>query len=151
MLEKLSTEDRQDAANMLADYWKKRGMKQYDEEWAEGYLCEGHSKEMESDEFFAYIQRGEIVGLVSLIVDVSGVAEIRDMLIRPAYRHKGYGKKMLTELVKIAKKRKIRKLYALALDDSLKIYKGAKFKKEGLLKSHFAPGEDLTMMSRQLD
>jgi len=150
MLEKLSTGDRQDAANMLAAYWKQRGMEQYGDEWAEAYLCEGHSKEMQSDEFFAYIQRGKIVGLISLIVDVSDVAEIRDMVIRPEYRHKGYGKKMLVELVKLAKKRKIRKVYALALEDSLKIYKGAKFKKEGLLKSHFSPGEDLTIMSRQL-
>ncbi len=85
--------------------------------------------------------------MISLITDVSNVAEIRDMGIRPDFTNKGFGKKILDETIKMSHKRKIRKLYALIFPRNRKMYESFGFIKEGILKSHFAKDEDLVIMS----
>ncbi len=147
-LEKITKQERTDAAKILTDYFAERGMHEYNQKWAERYVIEGHKKEVKSDEFFVRKEGNTVIGTVSLIVDVSGVAEIRDLVVRKEYRGKGYGKKMLADLINLAKKRKIRKLFALAKTENL--FKSAGFEKEGALKSHFADGEDLSVMSKFL-
>jgi ribosomal protein S18 acetylase RimI-like enzyme len=143
----ISEENKEEAAVLLAAYWKERGMPEYGKAWAEDYLSTGHSKEIKSDEFFVLVEGGELVGLISFITDVSGVAEIRDMVVRPEHRHKGYGKKLLDGLVDTAKQRKLRKVFALAFPRYKELYSSAGFEEEGVLKSHFKDGEDLAVMS----
>jgi len=142
--------ERQEAAGLLADYWKRRGMPQYDLHWAERYLVEGHKKEVARDEFLVYSEDGKMLGIVSLITDVSGVAEIRDFVVEPSERRKGYGRRILDDIVAIAKERGMRKLFSLSLPQAESLYASAGFIKEGILKSHFAPGEDLAIMSKFL-
>lgn len=149
-LKELNEEEKPDVAKLLAIYWKERGMPQYDQEWAEGYLSEGHGKEIVKDEFFVHKEGGEVIGAISLITDVSGAAEIRDMVVKPEFREKGYGTKMLQELTELAKERKIRKLFAFVFPQLEHLYASAGFEKEGVLKSHFKEGEDLAIMSRFL-
>ncbi|MGM0582886.1 MAG: GNAT family N-acetyltransferase [Bacteroidota bacterium] len=141
-LKKLS--EIKEASKVLSKYWEERGMPEYDEKWAEDYLKNGHTKEIIGDEFFVY-EKQEIIGIVSLITDVSGVAEIRDMIIKPEYRNKGYGTLMLKQLIEIANERKLRKLFALVFPKHENFYKG--FEKEGTLRNHFAEGETLSIMS----
>ncbi len=147
-LQKLTDKDANDIAVLLATYWKERGMGEYDTKWAGQYLKEGHRKEIKSDEFFSYKEEDKLVGTVSLVTDVSGVAEIRDLVIKQEYRGKGYGKNMLNELINLAKERRVRKLFALTKIENL--FKSAGFEKEGILKSHFAKDEDLVIMSKFL-
>jgi N-acetylglutamate synthase-like GNAT family acetyltransferase len=148
MLKPITADERKNIAIMLSDYWKKRGMSEYDEKWAEQYLIEGHKKEIKSDEFFAFYDGKGLIGVIALIADVSGVAEIRDMVIKPEFRGSGYGKKMLEELIQLAKERKLRKLFCLTSIEGM--FKSAGFEKEGVLKNHFAKGENLTFMSKFL-
>ncbi len=147
-LQKIAAAESAEAAKILADYWTGRGMPEYDAKWAEAYLKEGHRKEVKSDEFFAYKEGDKLIGTISLILDVSGVAEIRDLVVKPEFRGKGYGKKIVSELIAIAKKKNARKLFALTKIEGL--FKSAGFDKEGILKSHFAKGEDLVIMSKFL-
>ncbi len=147
VLDKLSTKEIERAAELLADYWKERGMPEYDRLWAEEYLIQGHRKEIKEDEFFVDLEDGKMTGVISLVTYAGDVAEIRDMVVDPRLRKKGYGKKMLDEIVGIAKHRKIRKLYALVFAHAEPIYSSAGFEKEAVLKSHFADGEDLSVMS----
>jgi N-acetylglutamate synthase-like GNAT family acetyltransferase len=146
-LANIRDEEKRKAAILLSDYWKERGMPQYDQEWADEYLIEGHKKEIESDEFFVYKEGELIIGIISLIATAGSVAEIRDMVVKPEYREKGYGSKMLQELIEIAKERKIRKLYSLVFPSLLHFYESSGFIKEGTLKNHFKDGEDLVFMS----
>ncbi len=149
MLKRLrAKKELQEAGRLLAEYWKVRGMPQYDGHWAEEYLVQGHKKEIAQDEFLVYSEKGKMLGIVSLITDVSGVAEIRDLIIDPPERQKGYGRKILESIVETAKSRGIRKLYALALPQVESLYSSVSFVREGMLKNHFAPGEDLVIMSR---
>ena len=149
-LKKLTPKKRPQAAELLWNYWKERGMPQYDKKWAEDYLVGGHKKEIKKDEFYVYEDRAGFIGLVSLIVDVSGVAEIRDMVIDPMYRKKGYGTRMLNDLIEFAKKENIRKVFALVIPQYENLYRKMGFEKEGILKNHFAAGEDLIIMSKFL-
>ena len=150
VLKKLTKQERREVAKLLADYWKDRDMPKYNQKWAEDYLIKGHKKEIKKDEFFVYKEKGKLIGNISLITDVSNIAQIRDMVVKPGYRSKGYGKKILNELIKLAKKRKIRKLYAFTFPRLEKFFKSAGFEKEGLLKSHFTSDEDLIIMSKFL-
>lgn len=150
VLKPLTKNARSQAAKLLADYWSERGMHKYNQKWAEGYLTEGHKKEIKNDEFFIYEENDEIIGTVSLVTDVSNVAEIRDMVVKQSHRRKGYGKKMLQDLIEIAKQRNLRKVYSLIFPQYEKLYTNFGFVKEGTLKSHFAQGEDLSIMSKFL-
>ena len=147
VLEKLTSGKRSEVALLLFEYWKERGMPEYDQKWAENYLIDGHKTEIESDEFFTFIEGNTVIGVISLIKDVSNVAEIRDMVIKTEYRGKGYGKKMLSELISLAKEKKIRKLFSLSFPKLQKMYESLGFEKEGALKNHYADGEDLVIMS----
>ena len=151
MLIKLSRSSRQEAAQLLADYWSSRGMPAYDRKWAAKYLTKGHGLEVARDEFFAMRENGKLVGIVSLITDVSGVAEIRDLVVKPAHRGKGYGRVMLKQIVSLARRQKIRKVFVLAFPRYRKLYESLGFAKEGILKDHFAKGENLIVMSRFLE
>ena len=149
-LEKLTEQEREEVAKLLAGYWEDRGVPQYDESWARKYLIVGHKKEIRRDEFFVYKEGDEVIGIISLVTDVSNVTEIRDMAVKPEYKGKDYERKMLNELMKLARKRRIRKLYDLTFPHYEELYRSLGFEKEGVLKSHFAAGEDLTIMSRFL-
>jgi N-acetylglutamate synthase-like GNAT family acetyltransferase len=150
VLSSLGESSREEAAKLLADYWKDRGMSRYDAAWAEEYLLEGHKKEIVSDEFFIYSEGSEHMGVIALITYASGVAEVRDMVLKPEHRGKGLGKKMLEELIGITSKRGIRKLYALVFPQYESLYASAGFRKEGVLVDHFTKGEDLLFMGRIL-
>jgi N-acetylglutamate synthase-like GNAT family acetyltransferase len=150
VLQKIKPSERREAASVLAGYWKGRGMPEYGRGWALSYLREGHRKEVANDEFFAFHKGGNLIGVVSLVTDVSGVAEIRDMVLKKEFRGEGYGKIMVEELMDIAKKRKIRKLFVLALKSSEGVFLSAGFEKEGMLKSHFKKGENLQILSKFL-
>jgi len=149
-LKKLTNEDEDQVAELLSNYWNERGMPQYDKEWAKKYLVEGHKKEIANDEFFVYQEDNKTVGVVSLITDVSGVAEIRDLVVKQELRGKGYGTKMVTEIIALSKERKIRKLFLLSFLKYEKFLSKLGFEKEGLLKNHFMQGEDLVIMSKFL-
>src|SRR5574341_523287 len=150
VLVKIFDINRKEGAIMLTNYWKDRGMLEYNYKWALGYLHEGHKKEVKADEFFLYKENHKLIGIISIITDVSNVAEIRDMVVKREYRGQGYATKMLNEMIAIAKERKIRKIFAFVFPEYRKMYSSAGFRKEGLLISHFKPGEDLIIMSKQL-
>lgn len=149
-LEPIATEDHKKIAALLADYWKERGMPEYDRQWAEAYLKEGHKTEIKTDEFFLAKEGNEIVGIISLITDVSGVAEVRDEVAFSQRRQGGHLQQMIAIVVDLAKKRKLRKVFSLALPALVPAYRRNGFAKEGVLKGHFREGEDLIIMSRFL-
>jgi len=144
------TNEHAKVVDILVDYWKSRGMSKFDEKWASEFLTEGHKKEIKQDEFFVYKIDEEVVGTVSLVTDISNVAEIRDMVVKTEHRKKGYGRKMLTELLNYAKELKIRKVFAFVVPNLAEKLKAGGFEQEGLLKSHFAKDEDLVIMSKFL-
>lgn len=143
----LEQPDKEETAKLLSSYWQERGM-DYSKDWALQYLEEGHKKEIKEDLFYSYTEDGETVGTVSLVVEVSGVAEVRDLVIKPEHRGKGYGQMILQELEMYAMEKQVRKLFALVFEDSQKLLLDAGFEEEGMLKSHFAKGEDLIIMSK---
>ena len=146
-LEPLTKQEHGEVAQLLTSYWQERGMTQYDRKWAASYLIEGHKKEIEKDEFFVYKENGTIIGTIALITYSGGVAEIRDLVIKQEHRKKGQGKKVLSEIISIARQRKLRKLFAFVNPElEAPLQKGG-FVKEGVLKNHFAQGEDLVIMS----
>lgn len=147
-IEQLKDENKSEIAELLASYWTERGMPAYDKTWAEEYLKEGHKKEIKKDEFFIFKKDNRVIGVVSLIINVSDVAEIRDLVIKKEFRGKGYGRELLQEIISIAQQRQARKLFALVFPEIEKMYAEAGFEKEGLLKNHFAEGEDLVIMSQ---
>jgi len=146
MLTPMSIVDRFTVAKLLVDYWKSRGM-DYNMEWAENFLEEGHAKEITSDTFFTY-RDDEVKGVVSLIVYEGDVAEIRDFVVKEEYRNQGYGKKMIEELEKHSKEKSIRKLYAYV--SSQEFWTKLGYEEEGVLKSHFKEGEDLVIVAKFL-
>lgn len=150
ILKKISKQEKEAAAKLLFTYWKKRGMPQYNLKWAKEYLNEGHKKEIKRDEFFVYKDGKDIIGIISLITDVSNVAEIRDMIVLSKYKNEKYSHKMLNAIIKYARKRKIRKLYSLIFPKSKELFTSFGFRKEGILRSHFSSGEDLTIMGKFL-
>ena len=80
-----------------------------------------------------------------------GLAEIRDLVVKQEHRGKGYGKKIVKEIIKTAGEQKNRKLFAITFPQLEKFYISFGFEKEGLLKSHFAQGENMIIMGKQLD
>lgn len=146
-LNKITPKERKAAARLLVDYWHSRGMTRYSIRWAENYLKEGHKNEIAEDEFFAYREGREIVGVISLMTWPSrDLVEVRDEV----GLKKGVLKKMIVELLGLARKRKIRKIYSLSLKQNVRAYMSLGFRKEGILKSHFERGEDITIMGRFL-
>ncbi len=117
-------------AKKLAEYWKKRGMPEYDEKWAQEYIKEGHHKEFTHS--FHETKDGSIY---SLIRDVSGLVEIRDAL--------GDHEKIIDEVLK----KRFRKTTALVFEEEKSLYERKGFVCEGELKNHFKKGETLYVMS----
>ena len=148
-LAKLTNENYEIATNILRDYWKNRGMPEYDKTWALDYLQQGHKNETKNDEFFVY-QEQEIIGMVSLITDVSLVAQIRDLVVKPEFRGKGYGKKNFAGTNHSSNGAQAKKNLCTYNDDYENFYISCGFEKEGLLKSHFMDGEDMIIMSKFL-
>lgn len=146
-IEKMEPSQMREISELLAEYWKDRGMPEYDTSWARDYLKQGHKKEIANDEFFVCMYEGKIIGCVSLVTDVSGVAEIRDMVLKNEYHGKGLDKEILKQVIDMAKKRKPRKIFALALPHAESLYAKAGFEKEGTLRGHFKDGENLSIMS----
>ena len=149
-LTELTRKDLQQTSKLLVDYWKERGMPKYNQKYAEKYILEGHKKEIKFDRFFVYKEKRSLVGIISLIVQEGNVAEMRDLVVDQQYRNRGYGKKIIEEMIETSKKLKIRKLYVLTFSQLTKFYKRLGFKKEGILRSHFAEGENLIIMSKFL-
>lgn len=146
-MQEMKQEDIGEVSSLLSDYWKDRDMPEYNTSWARDYLKQGHRKEIAKDEFFVCKYNGKVIGVVALVTDVSGVAEIRDMVLKKEWRNKGLGKEILKQVIEIAKNRRLRKIFALALPHAEKLYSSAGFEKEGMLKSHFKDGENLSIMS----
>ncbi len=146
-LEKMEPSQMREISELLAEYWKDRGMPEYDTSWARDYLKQGHKKEIANDEFFVCMYEGKIIGCVSLVTDVSGVAEIRDMVLKNEYRGSWLGKDILQSVISLAKERRLRKMFALALPHAESFYAKGGFEKEGTLSSHFKDGENLSIMS----
>jgi len=72
-------------------------------EWIEHYLS--HLSELKPPEGIVYMLEvgGEAVGTGALRKLEEGVAEIKNMYIKPDYRGHGYGKQMLDKLIEAAK------------------------------------------------
>lgn len=149
-IKKLTKADIKPTAEMLVAYWKERGMT-YSRKWGENYLVKGHKTEILKDEFFVMAdEKNKTIGSVSFILYEGNVAEIRDLVVKKEFRNRGFGKDLLAYLVDYCKALKIRKLCALCLKNKVNLLKQAGFEKEGLLKSHFKKGENLTIMSKFL-
>ncbi|MGD0728771.1 MAG: GNAT family N-acetyltransferase [Candidatus Micrarchaeaceae archaeon] len=131
-------------AKFLVNYWKTRDMN-LSLKWAKDYLKKGMTSEMK-EERFVFIDNGKILGTIALLKYYENVAEIRDEI----WKNNEIGFKLLSHIIKVAKKEKFRKLYSLALKDKVGFYKKQGFVKEGLLKNHFKFGEDITIMSKFL-
>ena len=145
---KLSPKDIAGASRILREYWKTRGMS-YSQEWTRNYLKQGHKTEIKKDMFFVAKDKNKVIGTMSIIIYEGDVAELRDFLVDNAYRGQGVGKSMMSELMQIIQKQKVRKIYALVFPDC-GFYLKMGFKQEGLLKDHFVKGEDLAIVSKFL-
>ena len=146
-ISKLTAKHVSKIATLLRDYWKERGYR-YTNAWAKNYLQKGHATEIKQDLFFVLQEGKDIIGTISLMVYEGNVAELRDFVIKEAYRGKGYGEPLLEHALQWCKKHKIRKVIALTFPNTKAFYVRYKFVQEGYLRSHFAPHEDLIIMSR---
>ncbi len=148
-LAKLGKKDVSATARLLREYWETRGMK-YSQTWAEGYVRKGHKAEIKEDLFFTAKDGEKVLGAMSVIIYEGNVAELRDFVVDPEFRGKGLGHKIISEILTILKERKVRKACALIFRQYEEFYKEFGFGKEGILKSHFAEGEDLMIVSKFL-
>lgn len=139
-------DDRKSVAEYFVAYWKSRDMTQYPMKWALKYLKNGHKSEITDDKFFVAKDGKKIVGTIALIRFAGDVAEIRD----DVWHDNSVGSTLLFHLINYAKKKKIRKIYSLALKNKVNFYGRHGFKKEGVLKDHFKKGENLAIMSKFL-
>mgnify|MGYP001585905188 CR=1 FL=1 len=145
----IKKEEQKEVARVLVSYWKSRGMKKHTQKWALEYLQKGHKKEIVKDEFFVYNEDKEMKGVVSGVTFHGNVAEIRDEVAIPRANRELF-KRIIIELVRKLKQRKVRKVYTLALKQTKKAYKELGFKQEGLLRDHFKRGEDVEIWSKLL-
>ena len=145
----LTKKDIPAAAKILRTYWKSRGMT-YSEKWTQDYLTKGHATEMKKDLFFVAKEKGKVIGTMSVIIYEGDVAELRDFVVDPKLRGKGFGKQIASETLEILRKQKVRKIYALVYPEYEDFWKKYGFEREGLLKDHFAKGEDLAIVSKFL-
>lgn len=134
------------AAHLVA-YWKTRGMR-YSQKWAEGYIASGHKKEIAGDKFFVALENGCVVGSISVVVWKGGLAELRDFYVTPACRNKGIGRALFEKALRFCEKKKARKVHAKVFPQYMEFFKEYGFAEEGILKSHFADGEDLLVVGK---
>jgi N-acetylglutamate synthase-like GNAT family acetyltransferase len=148
-LVKIGKKDVSATARLLREYWETRGMK-YSQKWAEGYVSKGHKAEIKEDLFFALKDGEKVLGTIAVIIYEGDVAELRDFVVDREHRGKGLGHKIISESLTILKEKKVRKAYALIFRQYADFYKEFGFEKEGVMKSHFAEGEDLVIVSKFL-
>jgi len=148
-IQKLSAKNRGEVSRLLRNYWNTREM-YYAKRWTDHYLKEGHKIEIKKDQFFSIAEKGKLIGCISAIIYEGNVAELRDFIIKPEYRKKGLGRKTINEMIIWCRKQDVRKIYSLTFPSKQRFLSRLKFKKEGLLKSHFKRGEDMVIMSRFL-
>lgn len=148
-IKKIEENDKEAAATMLRNYWKERGM-DYSNEWTLNYLANGHKTEIKKDQFFVLGEGNKVIGVVALVINVSDVAEIRDMVVKKEARGKGLGKKLLEYVIEYAKYNEVRKIYALIFQKYRLFYESSGFMLEGFLKDHFKDDEHLLIMSKML-
>lgn len=145
-IELIKEENISEAAKILRDYWKDRGM-EYPQRWAESYLRKGHAKEIKQDMTFVLRERNIIIGIIAMVVYEGNVAEIRDLVTRKEFRGIGHGRAMLEFVLDYCAKSNIRKVYALTFPQHQQLFEEHSFVKEGCLRSHFKDKEDLMIMS----
>ncbi len=148
-IKKIESEDLQHAATMLRNYWKDCGMN-YTQEWTLNYLADGHRNEVKKDQFFVVKENNKVLGTISIVINVSDVAEIRDFVVKKEHRGKGLGKKLLEYVIEYAKHNDVRKIFALIFQPYRPFYEKYGFQLEGFLKDHFKDGEHLLILSKHL-
>ena len=94
----------------------------------------------------------KIVGIIFLkIINQDKRVELKHLLVEESYRSKGIGKALLSEAIKLAKKKKLRKITGMATSSNSKILKklanSFNFKLEGILKDHYRKNEDVYVYS----
>lgn len=136
-------------AELLVSYWKTRDM-DYPKEWAMRYIEEGHRTEIVEDKFFAALDGKEVVGSMSVVLWEGELAGLRDLYVKPEYRGKGTGSQLFEEALKFCQEKKVRKITAKIFPDLLPLVKKQGFTEEGILRSHFTPGEDLIVVAKFL-
>ncbi|MBS3053568.1 MAG: GNAT family N-acetyltransferase [Candidatus Aenigmarchaeota archaeon] len=141
---KAGRKDEKLLAKFLVSYWKSRGMN-FSVPWALKYLKKGMTCEM-SEERFVVIDNENIIGSIALLKYYENFAEIRDEV----WEDDKIGSSLLNYLIQYAKKRKIKKIYTLALKNKVNFYRKHKFIKEGFLRDHVKKREHLTVMSKFL-
>ncbi len=150
-LRKLEKEHIDEIARLIHGYWKERGApEKFDLDWTKDYLVQGHKKEIEEDSFFICKHQDRVVGVVALVVDVDGIGEVRDMVLKKEWRGKGLGKEVLEEVISLARKKGLRKLLVKSVPGTEKFYSSFGFEKEGTLKGYFRDGEDISLMTLSL-
>ncbi len=146
MFRKIKRGDYQEATKLLGKSWKSRRYKN-----PMDYISKGHSIEINEDQFFVFEGlRGEVVGIISVVLYESGVAELRDLVIDDKYRGLGYSTQMLERTIDYCKSNRTRKVYGYVRYQDEGLLKSLGFHVEGVLKNHFVDGEDLLILSKFL-
>lgn len=146
-IEPLNKKNIDECSKMLSTYWKSIG-ENYSINYAKKYIKQGHRTEIIGDKFFILKEKGEIAGIISLILFCDTSAEVRDFYIKPRFRGKGYGDTLLKYLIGWAKKNRLRMVFAKSLKYSLNLFKKHGFKQEGKLKDFFVKGIDVYFMTK---
>jgi len=96
-------------------------------------------------------KNNEIIGFVELLKSWNDFKEVYifSFIIDKTYQNKGYGKKMLFELIKYLKKERIKKICLTVSPDNigaLKLYKNYNFKEIKLYKNEYGINTDRIYM-----
>ena len=137
-----SPEDLARVSRLLRSYWKERGMS-FTEVWTKNYLVKGHALETAKEFQFVAHEGKTRLGYLSVILSLGGLAELRDFVVVPEHRGKGYGHSLLQHALALCHQLEVRKVIALVFPQTFPFYRQHGFFVEGLLKSHFTEGEDL--------
>lgn len=94
----------------------------------------------------------KIVGVILLkIIKQDRRGELKHLVVHKNFRNQGIGKSLLNEVIKYAKKKKLRKLTGMASSNKIivlkKLAENFKFKLEGILKNHYRRNEDVFVYS----
>lgn len=150
MFRKIKKAEIPKVANLLRQYWKTRGMN-YPKKWAEDYLKKGHKHDIKEDNFFVLEgPRGSVIGVISSTIFEGDVAELRDLVVTEKYRGLGHGKRLVNEALEYCKSKNVRKVYGFSRYETEGLLRALGFHVEGVLRNHFAEGEDLLIMSKFL-
>lgn len=133
----------------LADYWKKRGL-DFPKEWVEGFVREGHRKEIKEEKFFVALEGEEVIGSMSVVLYQSGIAELLDLFVREDHRGKGIANDLYEACMNYAKEKNARKVIAKVFTYLSDFFEKRGFEKEGLLKNQSKEGLDLVFLGKGL-